>query len=159
MMWLHAAENSGFEMWTNVSDAVVVWFSRGLGPNETSEVAVRVLRQGKLRTFTSTDKETIARMRLKMHYAPWFPVQSQRDGWEKFVSLERVTEVRKLPTSTSAPDGPQKLTLTVTYDSRDNANQPSTETVGEVFDPTVMEILLDVLSRVPQRDPFQPIHR
>ncbi len=153
MMWIHAPEGNAFELWTNVSDAVVMWFTSALGPNSVPEVAGRALRQGAMRTFASTDSGTIERLREAMTHAPWvpwIPVQSQREGWEKFVNLERVSEVRRVPTSSAAPDGPQKLILTLTYDARDNANQSTTETVGEVFDPNAIDRVIERISRTPR---------
>ncbi len=153
MMWIHAPEGNGFELWTNVSDVVVMWFTRELGPNTVAEVAGRALRQGTMRTFSSTDSGTIARLHEAMTHAPWVPwvpVQSQRVGWERFVNLEKVSEVRRMPASSVAPDGPQKLVLTLTSDARDNPSSSVTETIGEIFDPDTIDRVIERMTRTPR---------
>lgn len=147
MLWMLSGDATAVDLWTNVSDAAVVWFASVTGPNDAAEVACRAVRQGVMRTFASTDPETIRRLRAATSRLPWIAVQSPRDRWEKFVHLDRVSEVRRLPASPASPDPPQKLLLSITYD---NGTQPVTETVGEVFDPAAIDRILGRLARMPK---------
>lgn len=145
MMWMHTIEARA-EIWRNVSDAAVMWFKKS-APNEASEVAVRALRQGILRTFQTTHTGSIERLRALAHHAPWVPVVAQAgDGWAQYVNLELVTDVRLVPAPPGSDFGEQ-IVLTLTYDPRDTPTHPTTETLGLVVDPVVMEHILERVTR------------
>jgi hypothetical protein len=156
MMWMHSTDVNA-EIWTNVSDALVLSFKRAHGDGEVNAVAARVLRQGVMRTVATTHMGTFERLHAFAERSPWVKVQpvtppAAGEAWRQYVNLEQVTDVSLVPVPTpNAEDPSAQLVLQVTYAPADAPTRTTSEVLGLVVDAEVIETVLARLTRGPTR--------
>jgi hypothetical protein len=157
MMWMHTTDVNA-EIWTNVSDALVLSFKRAHGEGEVNAVAARVLRQGVMRTVATTHMGTFERLHAFAERSPWVRVQpvtpppAAGEAWRQYVNLEQLTEVSLVPIPTANAESPSaQLVLQVTYMPADAPTRTTSEVLGLVVDAEVIEAVLARLTRGPSR--------